>query len=62
METLQSMVRSILTRNEMSGPSAQKYRSLTVEQRVDQMKTQIDNGTKYVFFQYYSSQLEISFS
>ena len=46
----------------MSGPSAQKYRSLTVEQRVDQMKTQIDNGTKYVFFQYYSSQLEISFS
>ena len=62
VETLQSMVKSILTQNEMSGPSAQKHRSLTVEQRVDQMKTQIDNSTKYVFFKIYFSQLEISFS
>ena len=45
--TLQSMVKSILNQNEMSGPSANEHRKLSVEQRIDQMKIQLDDKTKY---------------
>ena len=45
--TLQSMVKSILNQNEMSDPSANEHRKLSVEQRIDQMKIQLDDKTKY---------------
>ena len=44
--TLQSMVKSILNQNEMSSPSANEHRKLSVEQRIDQMKIQLDDKTK----------------
>ena len=31
----------------MSGPSANEHRKLSVEQRIDQMKIQLDDKTKY---------------
>ena len=46
IETLQSMVRSILRQNQMNDPSAQKHRQLTLEQRINKMKTQLDEKTK----------------
>ena len=46
IETLQSMVSSILRQNQMKDPSAQKHRQLTLEQRIDKMKTQLDEKTK----------------
>ena len=41
------MVKSILDQNEMKDPSANEHRKLSVEQRIDQMKIQLDDKTKY---------------
>ena len=47
------MVKSILNQNEMTGPSANEHRKLSVEQRIDQMKIQLDDKTKYYELEIY---------